>query len=138
MVQYLWTAVPTMHERYSRILIALRPPGIVASRPIAGAMSQVLGQMPPEWRRTVTFDNGTEFALHYWLHELGGRDLLLRYPLPLAEGRRGERHRPVAADSAPQDGLGGVAPGAVYADDSGLQQYPAQVPGLQDSGRDLY
>ena len=63
-------AVLTMHERYSRILIALRPPG-KASRPIAGAMSQVLGQMPPEWRRTVTFDNGTEFALHYWLHELG-------------------------------------------------------------------
>ena len=63
-------AVLTMHERYSRILIALRPPG-KASRPIAGAMLQVLGQMPPEWRRTVTFDNGTEFALHYWLHELG-------------------------------------------------------------------
>ena len=36
-------AVLTMHERYSRILIALRPPG-KASRPIAGAMSQVLGQ----------------------------------------------------------------------------------------------
>ena len=53
--------VLTMHERYSRILIALRPPG-KASRPIAGAMSQVLGQMPPEWHRTVTFDNGTEFA----------------------------------------------------------------------------
>ena len=63
-------AVLTMHERYSRILIALRPPG-KASRPIAGAMSQVLGQLPPEWRRTVTFDNGTEFALHYRLHELG-------------------------------------------------------------------
>ena len=31
-------AVLTMHERYSRILIALRPPG-KASRPIAGAMS---------------------------------------------------------------------------------------------------
>ena len=63
-------AVLTMHERYSRILIALRPPG-KASRPIAGAISQVLGQLPPEWRRTVTFDNGTEFALHYRLHELG-------------------------------------------------------------------
>ena len=63
-------AVLTMHERHSRILIALRPPG-KASRPIAAAMSQVLGQFPPEWRRTVTFDNGTEFALHYQLHDLG-------------------------------------------------------------------
>ena len=63
-------AVLTMHERYSRILIAVRPPG-KASSPIAGAMSQLLGQFPPDWRRTVTFDNGTEFALHYRLHELG-------------------------------------------------------------------
>ena len=63
-------AVLTMHERHSRILIAVRPPG-KASVPIASAMSQVLGQFPPEWRRTVTFDNGTEFALHYQLHDLG-------------------------------------------------------------------
>ena len=63
-------AVLTMHERHSRLLIALRPPG-KASRPIANAMSQVLGQMPPQWRRSVTFDNGTEFALHYQLHDLG-------------------------------------------------------------------
>ena len=63
-------AVLTLHERHSRILIALRPPG-KASRPIAQAMSQVLGQLPPQWRQTVTFDNGTEFALHYQLHDLG-------------------------------------------------------------------
>ena len=63
-------AVLTMHERHSRILIAVRPPG-KASSPIASAMSQVLGQLPPQWRRTVTFDNGTEFALHYRLHDLG-------------------------------------------------------------------
>ena len=63
-------AVLTMHERHSRILIAVRPPGKAAS-PIADAMSQALGQLPPDWRRTVTFDNGTEFALHYRLHDLG-------------------------------------------------------------------
>ena len=63
-------AVLTLHERYSRLLIAVRPPG-KASRPIARALTQVLGQFPPAWRRTVTFDNGTEFALHYHLHALG-------------------------------------------------------------------
>ena len=63
-------AVLTMHERHSRMLIAVRPPG-KASGPIADAMSQALGQLPPDWRRTVTFDNGTEFALHYRLHDLG-------------------------------------------------------------------
>ena len=63
-------AVLTLHERHFRILIAVRLPG-KASSPIADAMSQALGGLPPEWRRTVTFDNGTEFALHYRLHDLG-------------------------------------------------------------------
>ncbi len=63
-------AVLTMHERHSRIIIAVRPPG-KASRPIANAMSQVLEQLPTQWRRTVTFDNGTEFARHHQLHALG-------------------------------------------------------------------
>ncbi len=63
-------AVLTLHERHSRLLLALRPPG-KASRPIADAMAQLLGLVPPEWRRTVAFDNGPEFALHYRLHELG-------------------------------------------------------------------
>ena len=63
-------AVLTLHERHSRLLIALRPPGKAAD-PIARAMSQVLGAFPPQWRRTVTFDNGTEFARHYHLHALG-------------------------------------------------------------------
>lgn len=63
-------AVLTLHERHSRLLIALRPPG-KASSPIANAMSEVLAPFPPAWRQTVTFDNGTEFALHYRLHALG-------------------------------------------------------------------
>ncbi len=63
-------AVLTLHERHSRLLIALRPPGKAAD-PIARAMSQVLGAFPPQWRRTVTFDNGTEFAKHHRLYALG-------------------------------------------------------------------
>ncbi len=63
-------AVLTMHERHSRTIIAVRPPG-KASRPIANAMSQVLKQLPTQWRRIVTFDNGTEFARHHRLHTLG-------------------------------------------------------------------
>ena len=63
-------AVLTLHERHSRLLIAFRPPGKAAS-PIASLMAQVLGAFPAQWRRTVTFDNGTEFARHHRLHELG-------------------------------------------------------------------
>ena len=63
-------AVLTMHERHSRILIAARPDG-KRSGPIADIMNQVLGQLPPLWRQTATFDNGTEFARHHQLHTLG-------------------------------------------------------------------
>lgn len=63
-------AVLTLHERHSRLIIALRPPG-KASDPIAEAMTTVLAALPPEWRQTVTFDNGTEFARHHQLHALG-------------------------------------------------------------------
>ncbi len=62
-------AILTLHERHSRLLIAVRPPG-KAAEPIARAMKRILAPLPPSWRRTVTFDNGTEFARHYELHAL--------------------------------------------------------------------
>ena len=62
-------AILTLHERHSRLLIAVRPPGKSAA-PIARAMKKILSPLPPQWRQTVTFDNGTEFAHHYKLHEL--------------------------------------------------------------------
>ena len=63
-------AILTLHERHSRLLLAARPPGKAAA-PIAHAMTTLLAPLPPMWRQTVTFDNGTEFARHYALHALG-------------------------------------------------------------------
>ena len=63
-------AVLTLHERHSRLIVAARPQG-KASALVADAMCELLSGLPPEWRQTVTFDNGTEFARHYQLHELG-------------------------------------------------------------------
>ena len=63
-------AVLTLHERHSRLIIALRPPGKAAD-PIASAIAEVLSPFPPQLRRTITFDNGTEFARHHRLHALG-------------------------------------------------------------------
>ena len=34
-------------------------------------MAQVLSLIPDLWRKSVTFDNGAEFARRYRLHELG-------------------------------------------------------------------
>ena len=61
--------VLALHERYSRLLIAVRIHGKTAE-PIAQAMTTILAPLPPSWRQTVTFDNGTEFARHYDLHAL--------------------------------------------------------------------
>ena len=62
-------AVLTLHERYSRLLIAVRLPNKAAG-PTARAMIDILAPLPSQWRQTVTFDNGTEFALHHRLHDL--------------------------------------------------------------------
>jgi IS30 family transposase len=62
-------AVLTVHERKSRILFATRPPN-KASRPIARRLVNLFKGLPIRLRRTVTFDNGTEFARHHELHRL--------------------------------------------------------------------
>jgi IS30 family transposase len=62
-------AVLTLHERSSRLLIAVRPSS-KAARPIAKVLKKILKPLPPQWRQTVTFDNGTEFAHHHKLHAL--------------------------------------------------------------------
>jgi len=62
-------AVLTVHERQSRLLIAMRPSNRTADR-IARHLSAIFATLPKRLRRTVTFDNGTEFARHRRLHRL--------------------------------------------------------------------
>ncbi len=62
-------AVLTVHERKSRILLATRP-RTKAAKPIARKLAKLFATVPPRLRRTVTFDNGTEFARHHELHRL--------------------------------------------------------------------
>lgn len=63
-------AVLTLHERSSRLLIATKPKGKAAG-PIAAAITRLLTPLPACLRRSITFDNGTEFARHYDLHPVG-------------------------------------------------------------------
>ena len=60
-------AVLTVHERQSRLLVAMRPANKAADR-IARHLSAIFATLPARLRRTVTFDNGTEFARHRRLH----------------------------------------------------------------------
>lgn len=62
-------AILALHERSSRLLLAAKPAGKEAL-PIANIISSLLKPLPAELRRSVTFDNGTEFARHYELHRL--------------------------------------------------------------------
>ncbi len=63
-------ALLILHERASRLSLVLRPES-KGAEPVAQAMVATLGALPLEMRRSVTFDNGTEFARHYELHAIG-------------------------------------------------------------------
>jgi IS30 family transposase len=62
-------AILTVHERSSRLLLASRPLNKAASG-VARHLIKLFERMPPQLRRTITFDNGTEFARHQMLHRL--------------------------------------------------------------------
>jgi transposase, IS30 family len=62
-------AILTVHERKSRLLLATRPPNKAANG-VARQLVRLFANMPSELRRTITFDNGTEFARHRALHRL--------------------------------------------------------------------
>jgi IS30 family transposase len=60
-------AILALHERSSRLILAVKPANKKA-QPIAKMIANLLQPLPEELRRSVTFDNGTEFARHYELH----------------------------------------------------------------------
>ncbi len=59
-----------LHERMSRILVGSRLPSKQAE-PVVHALRAALEPLPGPLRQTITFDNGTEFARHYELHQAG-------------------------------------------------------------------
>ena len=62
-------AILTVHERQSRLLLAIRLTNKVADG-VARHLLRLFGSLPQSLRQTVTFDNGTEFARHQRLHSL--------------------------------------------------------------------
>lgn len=62
--------VLTLHERTSRLMLATRPKDKTADH-IAGHLASLLAALPGSLRKSLTFDNGTEFARHFLLHPLG-------------------------------------------------------------------
>jgi transposase, IS30 family len=62
-------AILTVHERKSRLLLAIRLAS-KAAQGVARHLVRLFAVMPEPLRQTVTFDNGTEFARHHRLHSL--------------------------------------------------------------------
>jgi IS30 family transposase len=58
------------HERTSRVMVLARQPTKQAD-PVERRLRAWLKDLPPHLRRTITFDNGTEFASHHKLRQLG-------------------------------------------------------------------
>ena len=63
--------VLVLHERRSRLLLVDRLPNKTAAA-VLDRLAGRLSLLPGEMLRTLTFDNGTEFALHYRLRETLG------------------------------------------------------------------
>ena len=57
-----------LHERSTRLMWMQRLPSKAAA-PVAQRIEAALSSLPANLRRTITFDNGTEFAHHYRLRE---------------------------------------------------------------------
>lgn len=63
-------AILVAHERTSRLLQLVHQPSKEA-QPAVDSLKAILAPLPESLRQSVTFDNGTEFAYHYQLAELG-------------------------------------------------------------------
>jgi len=78
-------AVLVTHERRSRLLLVSRQPN-KAAEPVAKKLTDLFGSLPKLLRRTITFDNGTEFAYHYRLHKLSMRTFFCDPHAPWQKG----------------------------------------------------
>ena len=58
-----------LHERQTRFSMVLRPADRKAI-PTAQNIARQLGKLPQAMRRTISFDNGNEFAEHHRLHKM--------------------------------------------------------------------
>jgi IS30 family transposase len=78
-------AVLVTHERRSRLLVVTRQPN-KAAEPVATQLSKLFRSLPTALRRTITFDNGTEFAYHQQLHKLSMRTFFCDPHAPWQKG----------------------------------------------------
>lgn len=82
-------AILTLVERKSLLLLAA-PLRSKNAQETAQAAIAALGCMPPDWLKTITFDNGSEFAAHERITESVGIDIYFAHPYSSWERARNE------------------------------------------------
>jgi len=80
-------AVLTLVERKSMLLLTAGLSGKNAAN-VAQAAIEAIRHLPPEWRRTITFDNGSEFARHQDIVKATGAQIY--FADPYASYQRGK------------------------------------------------
>ena len=78
-------AVLVTHERHSRLLLVSRQPS-KAAEPVVTKLTDLFSSLPASLRRTITFDNGTEFAYHHRLHKISMRTFFCDTHSPWQKG----------------------------------------------------
>jgi IS30 family transposase len=78
-------AVLVVHERRSRLLVVSRQPN-KAAHPVATQLLNLFRSLPKTLRRTITFDNGTEFSHHQRLQKLSMRTFFCDPHAPWQKG----------------------------------------------------
>lgn len=78
-------AVLVTHERRSRLLCVSRQPS-KAAQPVVHKLTELFRSLPRSMRRTITFDNGTEFAYHHRLDKLSMRTFFCDAHAPWQKG----------------------------------------------------
>jgi transposase, IS30 family len=78
-------AVLVTHERRSRLLVVSRQPNKAAD-PVATKLTELFRPLPKLLRRSITFDNGTEFSYHHRLHRLSMRTFFCDPHAPWQKG----------------------------------------------------
>jgi IS30 family transposase len=73
------------HERFSRMtmLFKLKNKG---AKTVISQLTNLFNSLPPQLKKTVSFDNGTEFAEHYQLNEIGVKTYFCDIKSPWQKG----------------------------------------------------
>lgn len=78
-------AILVAHERYSRLLMLFKLKNKEA-KPVVSQLINLFTCLPKQLAKSMTFDNGTEFAEHYRLHDLGVKTYFCDIKSPWQKG----------------------------------------------------